>query len=281
MDLGGTIPAGSPAPNTEIRFTGGIPGQKAYRYVRKTPPSGTIYEFQDYVDVPFTVYNLDTNQQKNAAFLESEATANGQWDPSDAGNGGREVIWVMGSNYSGATPDTAYTDNPTRQDLLKGHIDLRYEVYPRRVDPSAVIDMGDKIEFITSIPGKANDFFTFSTTPPGSFNAALAKDELQKIRAVPNPYFAHSTYELNRFNRVLKFTHLPAVCTIRIFNLAGDLVRTLDKNDATSQATWNLNTENGLPVGSGVYIFQVDAPGAGTYTGKVAVFMEKERLNNF
>jgi hypothetical protein len=34
-------------------------------------------------------------------------------------------------------------------------------------------------------------------------------------------------------------------------------------------------------VGSGVYIFQVDAKGAGTYTGKVAVFMEKERLNNF
>ena len=25
----------------------------------------------------------------------------------------------------------------------------------------------------------------------------------------------------------------------------------------------------------------VDAPGAGTYTSKVAVFMEKERLNNF
>ena len=102
-----------------------------------------------------------------------------------------------------------------------------------------------------------------------------------KVKAVPNPYFAHSTYELNRFNRQLKFTHLPAQCTIRIFNLAGDLVRTLNKNDATSQATWDLNTKNGLPVGSGVYIYHVDAPGAGTVTGKVAVFMEKERLNTF
>lgn len=290
-DLGGTIPPGGPAPNTEIRFTGGTPGQKAYRYVRKTPDTGTIYEFQDYVDVPWTVYDLDTGQQKAAAFLESEATANGQWDPSDAGNGGREAIWTMdddgpgnpytgNGNYTGNTPDPFFS-LPANSDLLAGTLPLRYELFSRKLTAGSVIDMGDKVEFVTSVSASANDFFTFSTSPPGSFNAALAKDELQKIRAVPNPYFAHSTYELNRFNRVLKFTHLPAVCTIRIFNLAGDLVRRIDKNDATSQASWNLNTDNGLPVGSGVYIFHVDAPGAGTYTGKVAVFMEKERLNNF
>jgi hypothetical protein len=28
-------------------------------------------------------------------------------------------------------------------------------------------------------------------------------------------------------------------------------------------------------------IFHVDAPGVGNTTGKVAIFMEKERLNNF
>jgi hypothetical protein len=290
-DLGGLIPAGGPAPNTQIRFTGGTPGQKAYRYVRMTPATGTVYQFQDYVDVPFTVFDLDSGQQKAAAFLESEATADGQWDPSDAANGGREVVWTMDNattsggtpvngNYTGNTPDPYFLD-PANSDLLKGTLPLRYELYSRKLTATSVIDMGDKVEFITSIPGGPNDFFTFSTTPPGGFNAALAKDEMQRIRAVPNPYFAHSTYELNRFNRVLKFTHLPAVCTIRIFNLAGDLVRTLDKNDGTSQATWNLNTESGLPVGSGVYIFQVDGKGAGTYTGKVAVFMEKERLNNF
>ena len=58
-------------------------------------------------------------------------------------------------------------------------------------------------------------------------------------------------------------------------------MRTIQKNDGTSEATWDLNTQHGLPVGSGVYIFHVEAPGAGTYTSKVAVFMEKERLNNF
>jgi len=137
------------------------------------------------------------------------------------------------------------------------------------------------VEFITSIPAGVYDQYSFTTTPPNTFDAGLAKGELGKIRAVPNPYFAHSTYELNRFNRVLKFTHLPAQCTIRLFDLAGDLVRTIDKNDNTSEATWDLNTSHGLPVGSGVYIAHIDAPGVGTATVKLAVFMEKERLNNF
>jgi hypothetical protein len=34
-------------------------------------------------------------------------------------------------------------------------------------------------------------------------------------------------------------------------------------------------------VGSGIYVFHVDAPGVGTKIGKVAVFVEKERLNNY
>ncbi|MGH7742207.1 MAG: hypothetical protein ACRENS_09315, partial [Candidatus Eiseniibacteriota bacterium] len=129
--------------------------------------------------------------------------------------------------------------------------------------------------------GTPNDYFTFSTTPPNSFNADLAKSDLKQVLAVPNPYFNHSTYELNQFGRVVKFTHLPAACTLRIFNLAGDLVRTIQKNDNTSQISWDLLTENGLPVASGIYLFHVDAPGVGTKTGKVAIFMEKERLNTF
>ena len=135
--------------------------------------------------------------------------------------------------------------------------------------------------FTTSIPSNQYDQFDFNTTAPNPLNSSLAKGELARVRAVPNPYFAHSQYELNRFNRVLKFTHLPARCTIRLFDLAGDLVRTIDKNDDTSQATWDLNTDHGLPIGSGVYIAHIDAPGVGTVTVKLAVFMEKERLNNF
>src|SRR5262249_33120220 len=154
---------------------------------------------------------------------------------------------VLGSDYSGNTPDPFY-EAPAQHDLLAGTLDLRYELYSRRRTSGSVIDAGDKVEFVASIPSNRYDQFTFSTNAQNAFDASLAKGELGKVRAVPNPYFAHSTYELNRFNRVLKFTHLPARCTIRLFNLAGDLVRTIQKNDDTSQASWDLNTSNGLPV---------------------------------
>jgi hypothetical protein len=113
-------------------------------------------------------------------------------------------------------------------------------------------------------------------------DASLAKANLDRIRAVPNPYYAHSSYELNQFSRKLRFVNMPEQCTVRIFNLSGQLVRTLQKTDGTTSILdWDLETANALPVGSGVYIFHVEVPGVGEYTSRLVVFMEKERLNSF
>ena len=299
--FGSAIPTHSTTThNVELRFNGGAltgapgGGQMAYRYLRTHDTGGNrVYFIQDYVPVPFQVWDTDANVQLNAAFLENEGppaspNMNGKWDPSESGDGGREIVWLLDKPYFGdATPDSAYfkppptVNDPELRDVLAGQLDARYAVWPLAASAGAAPAAGDKLQFLTSIPSSPYDEFTFTTSAPNPFNASLAKGELGRVRAVPNPYFAHSQYELNRFNRVLKFTHLPARCTIRLFNLAGDLVRTIEKNDNTSQATWDLNTDHGLPIGSGVYIFHIDAPGVGTTTGKVAVFMEKERLNNF
>ncbi len=105
---------------------------------------------------------------------------------------------------------------------------------------------------------------------------------VSQVRAVPNPYYAHSAYEQNQFSRRIRFLNCPARCTIRIYNLAGQVVRTLEKDDANSSVLeWDTQTRNGLPVGSGVYIYHVEAPGSGETIGRLVVFMEKERLNNF
>jgi hypothetical protein len=279
--FGSSIPSGTPGPNITVRFTGGAPGQKAYRYLR-CDCSPRTYLIQDFVDVPFTVVDTDSNRQLNAAFVENEPGTidNGQWDPDDSPDGQREILYVMSSPYTG-TVDSTYFNDPSLQDLLLGNIDLWYTAWPRRVEAGATIDAGDKLLFTTSIPATANDFFTFTTSPPNRSNASLAQSEMNAIKAVPNPYFSHSTYELNQFQRIIRFTHLPANCTIRLFNLGGDLVRTIHKNDASSLASWDLLTDHGLPVGSGVYIFHVDAPGFGSHVGKVAIFMERERLTNF
>lgn len=277
--FGSTVPEFSVVPNVMIRFSA-TETQKAYRYLRCDCDPRT-YLLQDFVDVPWTVWDLDTGTQLNAGWLENEpGTADdGIWDPPADGLGGRELIWPMTSAYTGVQ-DPYYSD-PSRVDALDGEADFYYVAWPDRVSAGAPIDDGDKILFLTSIPSTANDYFVFSTTAANRMNVALAKGELANVKAVPNPYYSHSSYETTQFSRIVKITHLPARATIRFFNLAGDLVRTLEKNDNTSIAVWNLRTDAGLPVGSGIYIFHVDAPGVGTTTGKVAVFMEKERLNNY
>jgi hypothetical protein len=74
----------------------------------------------------------------------------------------------------------------------------------------------------------------------------------------------------------------PETWTIRIFNLAGDLVRTLKQEDPTSSVFfWDLLTEKGLPVASGIYIYYIEAEGLGSNFGKMAIFMEEERLPTF
>lgn len=275
--FGSSLPSHGAYGNVELRFSG---TQNAYRYLRTLEAGVRVYRSQDYVQVPFQVWDTDANIQLNAAFLENDnsSTENGAWDPATTGDGNREIVWPLDTPYS-ATADPSYFSDPGLSDFLAGNVPARYTIWP--ISTGTPPASTDKILFTTSIPSNRWDEYTFTTTPADPFNASLAKSELDRIRAVPNPYFAHSTYETNRFNRVLKFTHLPARCTIRLFNLAGDLVRVIEKDDNTSQAIWDLDTDNGLPIGSGIYIFHVDAPGVGSKHGKVAVFMEKERLNNF
>jgi len=155
-------------------------------------------------------------------------------------------------------------------------------------DSASLPAPGTELQFSTTKPLSAEsaDRFAVVTVAP-SFDAGRAKADMNQIRVVPNPYFAHSQYELNQFEHVVKFTRLPAQATIRIFSIAGDLVRTLEKTDGKSSfLEWDLLTERRLPVGSGVYIYHVtgkDASGRtlGEVTGRMAVFVEKERLNTF
>lgn len=147
---------------------------------------------------------------------------------------------------------------------------------------------GTVIQFSTTKPNTPADIFRVATKGV-AFTQNDLKADLSQIRVVPNPYYAHSAYEMNQFEHVVKFTRVPPRCTVRIFNLAGDLVRTLEKGPENTQNSfleWDLLTERRLPVGSGVYIYHIEGKDAagkvlGTTHGRVAIFIEKERLNTF
>ncbi|MBI4811030.1 MAG: hypothetical protein HY800_06250, partial [Ignavibacteriales bacterium] len=127
------------------------------------------------------------------------------------------------------------------------------------------------------------DVFSFSTsgvrTEKG--NTELAKDQIDRIMAVPNPYFGANAYERNQFGKIIRFTNLPKQATLRIFNLASDMVRVIEKDDNLTTADWDLRNKNDLPIASGMYIVYIDMPDIGTKILKVAVIMSEERLDNF
>jgi hypothetical protein len=90
---------------------------------------------------------------------------------------------------------------------------------------------------------------------------------LDRIRAVPNPYYGYTGYERNRLDTRIKITNLPNRATISIYSLDGTLIRRLEhvKTEATTQGfeEWDIRNAKGLQIASGMYLIHVKAEGIG------------------
>ncbi len=125
------------------------------------------------------------------------------------------------------------------------------------------------------------DTYSFSTIA-SAYSSSLAQDQVSEINVFPNPYYGFSSEEINKYNRFVTFNHLPTQANMRIFNLAGVLVRSLEKQDQGQFMYWDLNNEYGLPVASGLYIVYIDMPELGTTKVlKVAIIQEDQVLDRF
>ncbi|MFA6455354.1 MAG: hypothetical protein WCW40_00930 [Bacteroidota bacterium] len=133
---------------------------------------------------------------------------------------------------------------------------------------------GDRFRIITNHLITTADTLKLKTTKQTT--ASITEKNLE-ITAVPNPYVVSSYFETNKYGvqKEIQFHHLPPQCTIRIFNVAGDLVQTIIHNATTARqstiASWNLQSYNGQEVSYGIYIYHVDVPGIGEYVGKLAL----------
>ncbi len=114
-------------------------------------------------------------------------------------------------------------------------------------------------------------------------------DQVGRVSVVPNPYRTDRDYtvesggyeglrgEWNENKRIIKFINLPEVCTVRIFSLSGDLVRTIEHDGRASiggfprgDLSVPLLSESNRALASGIYIFTVES-GPGTQTGKFVI----------
>ncbi len=138
--------------------------------------------------------------------------------------------------------------------------------------------IGDVWQLKLKVPFETGDVFAFTTTGEHVNGAAAAVAAKREPYVVPNPYVGSASFEPKRFaisgrgERRVEFRDVPLGGVIRIYTVRGDLVQTLRQDGSTSGAVpWNLRTKDNLDAAPGLYLFQVEGPGAESHTGKFAV----------
>jgi hypothetical protein len=138
---------------------------------------------------------------------------------------------------------------------------------PAEGDP-VLPQTGDVARAYLTHPFKSEDVLKITTV---AATTDPRKEELAGIKVVPNPYVVSSIFETSLISKQIQFRHLPPVCTIRLYNLAGELVRVIEHTNGTSIEAWDLRSYNDQEVSFGVYIYHVTTPAGLESLGKFAV----------
>ncbi|MCH7495780.1 MAG: T9SS type A sorting domain-containing protein, partial [Candidatus Marinimicrobia bacterium] len=285
----------------------------AYRYGRNFAAAATQpqfapfiinavggYSYQDFTkSVPLSAWDTEADPPRRLAlgFLENNqprsgagggGMVDGVWwpPPSSAGNnvagsGPQEWLWIFNADYS-ETPDPSY-----QVEAISNPLPIMYWLTVARRGTGVSFEDGDEFQIVANHVNATADKFTFASDAPLT-EAAQAVADVSLINVFPNPYIGINTLETNAFDRFVRFTHMPEKANIRIFNIAGVHVRTLVKDDPTTQYfDWNLLNKNQLPVASGIYIaylsdlIAADGTKMGTKVIKIAIVRERQFLTNF
>lgn len=218
----------------EIRFTAG--GSVGYWFWDDVTP----------VNLPFEVWNVTYGYQVLAEIYDQGFDQ--VWNPEQ-----RDYISIVDIPYDGSPHPEAFP------------------AYHSWFFRFAITDTGYVTGDVFTVTGAPvngpDDIFVFKTD---GVNEVNARAELGRIKVVPDPYIVHATWESNKNEKKLQFIHLPENCTIRIYTLGGDLVRTLEHNDGTGTADWNLLSRDGLDISPGIYIYSVESE-YGSRLGRFAV----------
>ena len=118
---------------------------------------------------------------------------------------------------------------------------------------------------MTSVNGGL-PLYNFDLTPlaPQTNQNDVLVDLMDKIHAVPNPYYAYSQYEGDKLDTRIKIINLPQRASIKIYSVDGTLIRTFEKDDPTiTSLDWDLKNQYRTPIASGVYLIHVSIPNVG------------------
>ena len=238
--------------------------------------------------MPVEIWNVTTNTQLLIKVLDDNA--NGLFDTSSIT--GVSTLGVKHWDRIYASSLAPYAEpltNPSGSETVAATKLMGRMTFIDWKGHNGFPPVGTIIKLITNKPIVAG-VTSFVVTPKnyaaiyGQRNLAL--QNVARINVYPNPYFGYNKWEQNRYVRFVTINHLPNKATIRIFDLAGELVKTI-LHTATSGTTnqeeqWDLNNKAGLPVAAGMYIIHVDMPDLGTSKVlKVAIIPEVQYLDRY
>lgn len=246
---------------------------------------GNGYAFAGIGYLPFAAYAVDSEgnrRQVAVSFVElDDACSNMRWDMSVlTGNetciadNFREYILIHKRDYDeGVSPGAEYQPFTNLSDLM-----YAISAIPRGEQP--YLEAPFTLTFYAAIANTPGDAFSFSVEGPQTGVTELLEESIDDINVFPNPYLGFSKLESNRFQKFVTFTHLPPRATIRIFTLAGTMVRVIEHDSPTQFRQWDLTNQEGLPVASGVYIVHVDTE-HGEKVLKLALVQEEQILERY
>ncbi len=269
--------------------------------------STSSWGYCDTIVVPFKVFKYDpkagitTPVQLAMGMSENNVAdgwVDGRFGPLNrvfltSSDGGREFIFVFSQNYDPTMSQAEYKfrilgdEGPN---AAFGYHDAMYVLWMRnnmtgwsRANLTAGQAVPDGWAQRDTIFIDANHILNQNvkfliTSPDIQKSIDLLKSDVEKVGVYPNPYYAYNPAETNRFVRFVTFNKLPpSKVTVKIFNLAGHLVKTINKEDNSQFLRWDLNNQDNFPVASGMYIAHVDMPDLGmVQILKIAIIQEQE-----
>jgi hypothetical protein len=286
-----------------------IPYDFEIRFTASGGKANLVYTTGNTVDVPFELWNIgngtpddhsddyrmipwinDVNgDEKFGLDKVDHAVSGGDNDP--------ETDWIYWMDPKDRTPGHAgydgwvssnyVDDQATGQEVMARMVLVNWNGgsvsdmnFPANVNQK-MPETGTVFRVLTAKPNRPADEFVVHT-PSYAYNAALAANDISAINVFPNPYIGYNPLEANRYQRFVTFTHLPRRAVLRIFDLAGTLVRTLVKDDESQFLKWNLENEHHYLVGSAMYVVYIQLPDLGKTTIlKMAVIQEQQWMDRW
>ena len=290
---GASTVGGTSYPEVEVRFVpmtgftdlngdGLYSNAEPYTWDETDPNSGyaDMYltwgaDYTGWNKVPYTAWNMDKSPPEQLHIVQRDRDDNGAWDGYRSGQW--NYIWVTNQPYTGESQfDDGDDENDWMYNLNVSGVGVPgWYTVDLDIDPGVMLARGGKVTITPKRDNLPEDIFSFSTK--GAATTAFNPD---KINVWPNPYFGYNPEERNPLDQQMHITNLPATgeCTIRIFDIAGQPVKTLYHTNGTQYEVWDLKNNYGIPVASGMYIAHIKTD-QGDKILKLGIVQPEQRID--